>query len=106
MFLTLLICKSALQQMDDYLDGELVLSDMLAVSRHLRLCHACQRKFAFEAQLSQEMRDQLQKMTALEERALTDMSARVLCSLSELDEFDLSPQGDHAPLPPQNSGLI
>ncbi len=106
MFLTLLLCKRALQQMDDYLDGELVLSDMLAVSRHLRLCHACQKKFAFEAQLSQEMRDQLQKMTALEERALTDMSARVLCSLSELDEFDISPPTGDAPLTQENRNFI
>ena len=88
MNLTFASCKHALQQMDDYLDGELLLSDMAAVSLHLRICHACKKKFAFERQFTDELRGRMLFEMRLEERALTDMSARVLCALSALDDGD------------------
>lgn len=59
MLLGLLTCKEALRCLDDYIDRELSREEIERVERHLRICHACSRKFATEASFVQQLRGTL-----------------------------------------------
>ena len=59
MLLGILTCKEALRRLDDYVDRELSEEDMRRVQFHLRSCHACSRKFAFEKNLVGSIREKL-----------------------------------------------
>jgi len=60
--LNLYTCKEALQRLDDYLDRELSPREMQLVQRHLKICHECSKKFAFEAELITQVRVKLQRI--------------------------------------------
>lgn len=55
-------CREALARLDDYVDRELSASETAKVRFHLRLCHECARKFAFEADLNLGLREKLQRL--------------------------------------------
>ena len=48
MLFSLLSCREALLQLDDYLDRELSAEEIQQVEKHLRLCQHCADKFTFE----------------------------------------------------------
>lgn len=60
MTLTWLSCRETLKRLDDYLDRELSPDEMKTVRGHLKLCHACQKKFAFERAFTDQLRQSLQ----------------------------------------------
>ena len=64
MLLGLLTCKEALERLDDYVDRELGEEESKHVRRHLRVCHACARKFAFEENLVRNVREKLGRIEA------------------------------------------
>ena len=53
-------CKEALARLDDYVDRELTPREIQLVERHLKICHECTRKFAFEADLLAQMRGKME----------------------------------------------
>ena len=63
MLLGILTCKENLARLDDYVDRELSPLDLKLVERHLKICHECARKFAFERSLQEGLR---QKITHLD----------------------------------------
>lgn len=89
MILTLLSCQHALRQMDDYLDHELSPLEMKMVRGHLRICHACEKKFAFEAGFAQALRERFDAVATLENSALTSLSGRVRAALDEIEVAQL-----------------
>ena len=74
-------CKEALERLDDYIDQELTPVETQRVRRHLAICHACTKKFAFEADLMQEIRVKVQQIDVGEE-----FQQRLLESLSQTPE--------------------
>jgi hypothetical protein len=59
MLLGILTCKEALRRLDDYVDRELSQDEMKKVQFHLRICHACSRKFAFEKSFVGSVREKI-----------------------------------------------
>jgi mycothiol system anti-sigma-R factor len=66
MLLNLLTCKETLARLDDYLDRRLDASETRLVEKHLRLCHQCSRKFAFEQSFRDELRAKVGRIRASE----------------------------------------
>ncbi len=62
MLLGMLTCKEALERLDDYLDRELSAEEIQRVQSHLKICRACTRKFASEANFIQETRRKLDRL--------------------------------------------
>ena len=56
MLFSLLTCREALLQIDDYLDRELSTEEIHQVEKHLRLCHHCAQKFSFEGAFLQQLK--------------------------------------------------
>jgi anti-sigma factor RsiW len=48
MLFSLITCREALLQLDDFLDRELSSEEIQQVEKHLHLCHHCAEKFSFE----------------------------------------------------------
>jgi anti-sigma factor (TIGR02949 family) len=53
-------CREALERLDDYLDRELSHEEQRKVGQHLKICHECARKFAFEHDLVNGLREKTQ----------------------------------------------
>ena len=53
-------CREALERLDDYLDRELSHEEQRKVGQHLKICHECARKFAFEHDLVSGLREKTQ----------------------------------------------
>ena len=53
-------CREALERLDDYTDGELAPDETGKVAQHLKLCHECARKFKFEWELVNGLREKTQ----------------------------------------------
>ena len=64
MLFNLYTCREALQRLDDYIDRELPPQETERVRRHLRLCHACAKKFAFEMDIVEGVRAKLRRIEA------------------------------------------
>ena len=62
MFLSMLGCKETLARLDDYLDRELSPYEIKQVERHLRICHHCSQRFAFEDKFLSELKDKVQRV--------------------------------------------
>jgi anti-sigma factor (TIGR02949 family) len=58
--LNLYTCNEALDRLQDYMDQELSDRETMLVKRHLKICHDCSKKFAFEAQLLSMVKGRLQ----------------------------------------------
>ena len=67
MLLGILTCKEALARLDDYVDRELSPLDLKLVDRHLKICHECARKFAFESGLQEGLRQKLARLDVPED---------------------------------------
>lgn len=55
------------------------------VRGHLRLCHQCEKKFAFEQRFTDVLRQQIGTITLLETEALKGLPMRILAALDELE---------------------
>ncbi|MCW3099407.1 MAG: putative transrane anti-sigma factor [Chthonomonadaceae bacterium] len=79
--INLYTCKETIARLDDYLDRELSAEEIRRVERHLRICHACTRKFGFEKKLLAQMRARLARLETPPE--LWD---RITYALAETEE--------------------
>ena len=64
MLLGFLSCKEAIENLNAYLDGELSPRDVRLVDKHLRLCRECTRKYKFEKELLDGIREKLERIQA------------------------------------------
>lgn len=62
MLLGILTCKETLARLDDYLDRELSAREVALVERHLKICHECARRFAFERGLVEGLREKVARL--------------------------------------------
>jgi anti-sigma factor RsiW len=76
MLLGMLTCREALQRLDDYIDRELAPEEIELIERHLKICHACTRKFATETGFVREVRRTLDRL-ALPSDLLGSISHRL-----------------------------
>ena len=60
--INLYTCRETLARLDDYLDRELSPREARLVERHLKICHHCAHKFAFEAELLSELRAKMARL--------------------------------------------
>ncbi len=74
--INLYTCNEALDRLQDYLDHELSDREALLVKRHLKICHECSKKFAFEGQLVSFVRGRVQE-EALPEGLMERLSVRL-----------------------------
>ena len=88
MILTLFSCTRTLERLDLYLDRELSPLESAAVRGHLKMCHRCEEKFAFEQRFTDALRARFQNVSELENRALTTLPTRVLAALDELENLE------------------
>ena len=84
MILTLFSCTRTLQRLDDYLDRKLSPLETRLVRGHLKMCHACEEKFAFEARFTDALRAHFQSVNALEQTQTT-LPTRILAALEALE---------------------
>ena len=73
MLLGILTCREALQRLDDYVDRELADPEMAQICAHLRICHACARRFRSEAGLMTALRSKVDHL---------DVPADLMASIS------------------------
>jgi anti-sigma factor RsiW len=52
-------CQEALERLDEYVDRELTPDENRKVRQHLKICHQCARKFAFEEEFVAGMRGKI-----------------------------------------------
>ena len=76
--LNMYTCKEAIERLNDYLDRELTPREMQLVKRHLKICHECSKKFAFEAELLNQIKGKLKNIDLP-----ADLMERVSLALSD-----------------------
>jgi len=71
-------CEEMFRRLDDYLDRELPPEQMTRVRQHLDGCAACAEEFAFEAEVLEEVRRKVRRITVPQPfvQRLTDALAR------------------------------
>lgn len=69
-------CHEAFRRIHDYVDRELTPEEIQKVRAHLEVCAVCAREFRFEAQVLDDVRAKIQRVTAP-----ADLKARVLSAL-------------------------
>jgi len=74
-------CKEALDRIDDYVDRELGEEETKKVRQHLRLCHECARKFAFEQHFVDGVRKKIDSAVLPED--LSGLKSRVTSLLQK-----------------------
>jgi anti-sigma factor (TIGR02949 family) len=72
-------CREALERLDDYLDRELSHEEQRKVGQHLKICHECARKFAFEHDLVNGLREKTQHVAL--PRDFAALSSRITQAL-------------------------
>lgn len=82
MFLSMLNCKETLAHLDDYLDRELSPQEIKQVEWHLRICHHCSQKFAFEANFLSELTAKVQHIETDNEQ-IVSLLDRIKAALPE-----------------------
>jgi len=60
--LNLYTCKEAMERLNDYVDRELSPREMQLVKRHLKICHECTKRFAFEEDVIRQVRSKLESL--------------------------------------------
>ena len=85
MSLTFFSCARTLARLDDYLYRELSPRETTMVRGHLRLCHQCEEKFAFEQRFADVLRENIAAITRLETEAFKGLPTRMLAALDELE---------------------
>ncbi len=81
MLLGILSCKETLLRLDDYIDRELSPRETQLVARHLKICHQCAQRFAFETDLVEGLRLRLERI-----EAPADLLAKIRVSLDEAEK--------------------
>jgi anti-sigma factor (TIGR02949 family) len=56
-------CEEMFRRLEDYLDRELPADQMTRVREHLEGCAACAEEFAFEAEVLEEVRRKVRRIT-------------------------------------------
>ena len=56
-------CEEMFRRLDDFLDRELPPEQMLRVQQHLDGCAACAEEYAFEAEVLEEVRRKVRRIT-------------------------------------------
>lgn len=82
MLLGMLTCREALKRLDDYIDRELSTEELERVKNHLKICHACTRKFATETSFVRETRSKLDHL-ALPEALMRQVSQKLSRDVGE-----------------------
>ena len=65
-------CEEALRRLDDYVDRELVETELRLVREHLETCAACATQFGVEAGKLEQLKDKLRRIAAP-----TDLMTRI-----------------------------
>ena len=93
-------CHETFRRIHDYVDRELTPEEIEAVEAHLEWCARCAREFRFEAQVLDDLRNHLQRVTAPSE-----LKSRILGSLpGPTDGGDDGDPGAGAPAPDEPTG--
>jgi anti-sigma factor (TIGR02949 family) len=71
-------CREAFRRIHDYLDRELAPAEIGPVRAHLEVCAVCAREFRFEAQVIDEFRARLRRVSVP-----ADFKSRLLASLRD-----------------------
>jgi len=61
---TQLYCKEALKNLDNYLDRELAAEDIRLIEKHLAVCKHCAAKFKYEAEVVDELKSKVRRISA------------------------------------------
>ena len=69
-------CEEALRRLDDYVDRELVETELQLVRQHLETCAACSAQFQVEAGKLAQLKDKLRRIAVP-----PDLMARIRHSL-------------------------
>ena len=64
--------------LDDYLDRELSAEEQQLVEKHLEVCAACAKDFAFEGQVIQQIRAKLERISLPD-----DLMAKIMARLDD-----------------------
>ena len=75
-------CREALERLDDYTDGELAPDETGKVAQHLKLCHECARKFKFEWELVQGLRDKVEKTEPTDSPDVSALKGKIAALLA------------------------
>ena len=51
-----------MERLNDYVDRELSPREMQLVKRHLKICHECTKRFAFEEDVIRQVRSKLESL--------------------------------------------
>ncbi len=57
-------CREAKERLDAYVDRELAPDETKKVAQHLKICHECARKFKFEQELVDGLREKVEHVDA------------------------------------------
>lgn len=71
MLFSLITCREALLQLDDYLDRELSDDEIQLVEKHLRLCNHCAQKFSFENAFLQQLKTKVRRVESEDVQVLS-----------------------------------
>lgn len=89
-------CREALERLDDFVDRELSPDETQKVQQHLKICHACARKFAFEESMVAGIKTKAQKVMLPAD--MSDFKAKIAALLEkEQRENGAQPPGHQAP---------
>ena len=75
-------CREALERLDDYTDRELAPDETAKVAQHLRLCHECARKFNFESELVNGLREKIDSGQMPETAEINALKSRIATRLA------------------------
>lgn len=75
-------CREALERLDDYTDRELAPDETEKVAQHLKLCHECARKFNFESELVNGLREKIESAQTPETGEVSALKSRIVARLS------------------------
>ena len=75
-------CREALERLDDYTDRELAPDETEKVAQHLKLCHECARKFKFESELVNGLREKIESVQAPDSGEVNALKTRISARLS------------------------
>lgn len=84
MLFSLITCREALLQLDDYLDRELSDEEIQVVEKHLRLCHHCAQTFSLESEFLQQLKTKVRRVES-EDAQVVSLLKRIKAKLPDTD---------------------
>ncbi len=76
-------CREALERLDDYIDRELAPDEERKVAQHLKLCRACTRKFRFEQDLVEGLRQKIEHVEMPKSKQIGVLKSRIAALLAQ-----------------------